>query len=156
MTVDDTVSYTGTDGVEKTVPKKVTFTIPSAMTEEDGVYVTMFVDAMGYAPDAWLEIDYAGAVSDGNAVSYNGTAHIDQFGEYDVEARVSVGTDGKITDVEITGKNFGGTYELINKEKMAAAIAGMKDKYKGLDSKDEAAIYGIDAVSQATYSSNAI
>ena len=156
MTVEEAVSYTGTDGVEKTVPKKVTFTIPAAMTKEDGVYVTMYVDAMGSAPDAWLEIDYAGAVSDGKAVSYKGTAHIDQFGEYDVEARVSVGTDGKITDVEITGKNFGGTWEDMNKNKLEKAVNGMKDKYKGLNSKDESSIYDVDTVSGATYSSNAI
>ena len=47
----------------------------------------------------------------------NGTYHIDQFGEYDIDAEVTV-ADGKITDVKITGGNFGGTYAEVNKGKL--------------------------------------
>lgn len=85
----------------------------------------------------------------------NGTYHIDQFGEYDINAEVTV-ADGKITDVEITGGNFGGTYAEVNKGKLQTAIDGMVEKFLGLSDDDAESIRGLDAVTSATYSSNGI
>lgn len=85
----------------------------------------------------------------------SGTFHIDQFGEYDIDADVTV-TDGKITDITITGANFGGTYAEVNKTKLAAAIEGMAGNFLGLEDTDKDSLKEIDAVSGATYSSNGI
>ena len=85
-----------------------------------------------------------------------GTFHIDQFGEYDINAEVTV-TDGVITAVEITGENFGGTYGDYNQNvKLPEAIAGMEGQFIGLGDTDAEGIQGLDAVSGATYSSNGI
>ena len=85
----------------------------------------------------------------------SGTFHIDQFGEYDIDADVTV-TDGKITDITITGANFGGTYAEVNKTKLASAIEGMAGSFLGLEDTDTDSLKEIDAVSGATYSSNGI
>lgn len=85
----------------------------------------------------------------------NGTYHIDQFGEYDIGADVTV-TDGKITDVEIGGSNFGGTYAEMNKGKLQTAIDGMVEKFFGMADDDAEGIRELDAVTGATYSSNGI
>ena len=85
----------------------------------------------------------------------SGTFHIDQFGEYDIDADVTV-TDGKITDITITGANFGGTYAEVNKTKLASAIEGMAGSFLGLEDTDKDSLKEIDAVSGATYSSNGI
>lgn len=85
----------------------------------------------------------------------SGTFHIDQFGEYDIDVTVTV-TDGTITDIEITGNNFGGTYAEINKTKLASAIEGITGRFLGLADTDADGLKGIDGVSGATYSSNGI
>lgn len=41
------------------VPETISFTIPKDTYSNNGVYLSMYVDAMGYAPDAFLQIDYA-------------------------------------------------------------------------------------------------
>lgn len=43
------------------VPETISFAIPKDAYNTTGVYLSMYVDAMGYAPDAYLQIDYAGA-----------------------------------------------------------------------------------------------
>ena len=85
----------------------------------------------------------------------SGTFHIDQFGEYDIDVTVTV-TDGTVTDIEITGNNFGGTYAEINKTKLASAIEGTAGRFLGLADTDADGLKGIDGVSGATYSSNGI
>lgn len=85
----------------------------------------------------------------------SGTYHIDQFGEYDIDAEVTV-TDGKITDVTITGDNFGGTYAEVNKGKLKTAIDGISGMFSGLADNDAEGIRDLDAVAGATYSSNGI
>ena len=57
----------------------------------------------------------------------SGTFHIDQFGEYDIDADVTV-TDGKITDITITGANFGGTYAEVNKTKLEIGRASCRER----------------------------
>ena len=106
----------------------------------------------------WQPSDINAAAWGRTSDSYtaNGTFHIDQFGEYDINAEVTV-TDGVITAVEITGDNFGGTYGDYNQNvKLPAAIAGMAEKFIGLGDTDREGIQGLDAVSGATYSSNGI
>lgn len=85
----------------------------------------------------------------------NGTFHIDQFGEYDINTAVTV-TDGKISDVDVSGENFGGTYAEVNKGKLATAVEGIMDKFVGLLDTDADGIRNVDVVSGATYSSNGI
>ena len=106
----------------------------------------------------WQPLDINAAAWGRTSDSYtvNGTFHIDQFGEYDINAEVTV-TDGVITAVEITGDNFGGTYGDYNQNvKLPEAIAGMAEKLIGLGDTDRDGIQGLDAVSGATYSSNGI
>lgn len=147
------VTMDGTTKKEKEVPIKISFTIPSLST--DGVYVNMFVEAMNTNPDAFISIDYANAKESGDAsLNYTtektGTAHISQFGEYDVDAKVTL-TDGVISDIDITGRNFGGTYADYNRDnKLKAAIKNMKEKLIGRYYKDDAAINAIDTTSCAT------
>ena len=85
----------------------------------------------------------------------NGSFHIDQFGEYDILAAVTV-DDDRIADVEITGENFGGTYAEVNKKKLSQAAEGITEKLKGLSTSDAGKIMAVDVVSGATRSSNGI
>ncbi len=89
------------------------------------------------------------------AADYTGTAHIDQFGEYDVTAVVSV-ADDVISGVAVEGSNFSGTYAEYNQTKLQTAADGMTSSFVGLSATDAEAIASVDAVSGATYSSNAI
>ena len=97
------------------------------------------------------------APSEASSGSYtaDGTFHMDQFGEYDIRAAVTV-EDGKIEGIDITGENFGGTYAEINRGKLAAAAEGMTENMLGLSDTDAEGIQNVDAVSGATYSSNGI
>lgn len=96
-----------------------------------------------------------GAEAAGGTYTGSGTFHIDQFGEYDIHASVSV-TDGVITGLEITGDNFGGTYAEVNKGKLASAVEGLQSRIIGLGDTDAQGLKGLDGVSGATYSSNGI
>ena len=96
-----------------------------------------------------------GAEAAGGTYTGSGTFHIDQFGEYDINASVSV-TDGVITGLEITGDNFGGTYVEVNKGKLASAVEGLQSRIIGLGDTDAQGLKGLDGVSGATYSSNGI
>ncbi len=153
--VVETTVYTDSSGNTKTVPGKISFVIPDVSL--DGVYLNMYVDAMGYAPDAYLAIDYTGAASPGTSVTYSGTAKVTQFGKYDVNVQVTV-TDGVISGVDIAGDNFGGTYADFNKSKLQMAIDGLKNWWNGKKAGQENAkeLYQVDAVSSATVSSNTI
>ena len=92
---------------------------------------------------------------DNTPVVKTGTAHISQFGEYDVTVNVTV-TDDVITDIEVTGANFAGTYAETNKMMLEKAVNGLKGSYINKSATDVKEITGVDAVSGATYSSNAI
>lgn len=92
-------------------------------------------------------------ISGGN--TKNGTFHIDQFGEYDINTAVTV-YGGKITELTVTGENYGGTYADVNRMKLDSAINGIVDKMIGLDAGDAKSISGVDAVAGATVSSNGI
>lgn len=120
----------------------------------DGVYVNMFVSAMNTAQDAYLAFDYSGC-GESTTNTYTGTAHVDQFGEYDVNVTVTV-TDGVITGITVEGTNFGGTHADYNKSKLQAAIDGLKEAFNGKSADDAEGIDGVEAVTGATYSSNAI
>lgn len=96
-----------------------------------------------------------GAKAAGGTYTGSGTFHIDQFGEYNINASVSV-TDGVITGLEITGDNFGGTYAEVNKGKLASAVEGLQSRIIGLGDTDAQGLKGLDGVSGATYSSNGI
>lgn len=101
------------------------------------------------------EAQAASAETKAGSYTKSGTYHIDQFGEYDISADVNV-TDGKITDVKVSGGNFGGTYAEVNKGKLQTAIDGMAEKFSGLADDDAEGIRDLDAVTGATYSSNGI
>ncbi len=148
-----------------TVPETISFTIPKDTYNESGVYLSMFVDAMGYAPDAYLLIDYAGAKESGDkSLNYTTevfTAEVEQFGNYNVTSQVTV-TDGRITDVVLSGNDFKGTHAQDNKTYLNTAIngsfdeKGMKDRLVGLYMNDAQKLNDLDTVTGATYSSNAI
>ena len=125
----------------------------------------MYVDAMGYAPDAYLQIDYAGAKESGdpslNFTTEISTAEVEQFGNYNVTSQVTV-KDGRITDVALAGNDFKGTHADDNQMYLNKAInglgstKGMKEKLTGLYMNDAQKLNDLDTVSGATYSSNAI
>lgn len=169
-TVDATVEKTQT--VDKAdgsgtheVPETISFSIPQADYNTTGVYISMYVDAMGYAPDAYLQIDYANAKEKGDAsLNYTtevGTAQVDQFGKYTVTSKVTV-TDGRITDVALGGEGFGGAHASDNQMYLSTAIngsldkSGMKNRLIGLYMNDAQKLNDLDTVTGATVSSNAI
>lgn len=147
------------------VPETISFAIPKDAYNTTGVYLSMYVDAMGYAPDAYLQIDYAGAKESGdpslNFTTEVSTAEVEQFGNYNVTSQVTV-KDGRITDVSLAGNDFKGTHADDNQMYLSKAInglgntKGMKDKLTGLYMNDAQKLNDLDTVSGATYSSNAI
>ena len=147
------------------VPETISFAIPKDTFGADGVYLSMYVDAMGYAPDAYLQIDYAGEKESGdpslNFTTEVSTAEVEQFGNYNVTSQVTV-KDGRITDVVLEGNDFKGSHADDNQMYLNKAInglgstKGMKDKLLGLYMNDAQKLNDLDTVSGATYSSNAI
>ena len=147
------------------VPETISFAIPKDAYNTTGVYLSMYVDAMGYAPDAYLQIDYAGAKESGdpslNFTTEVTTAEVEQFGNYNVTSQVTV-KDGRITDVSLAGNDFKGTHADDNQMYLNKAInglgstKGMKEKLTGLYMNDAQKLNDLDTVSGATYSSNAI
>ena len=147
------------------VPETISFAIPKDAYNTTGVYLSMYVDAMGYAPDAYLQIDYAGAKESGdpslNFTTEISTAEVEQFGNYNVTSQVTV-KDGRITDVALAGNDFKGTHADDNQMYLSKAInglgstKGMKEKLTGLYMNDAQKLNDLDTVSGATYSSNAI
>lgn len=147
------------------VPETISFAIPKDTFGAGGVYLSMYVDAMGYAPDAYLQIDYAGAKESGdpslNFTTEISTAEVEQFGNYNVTSQVTV-KDGRITDVALAGNDFKGTHADDNQMYLNKAInglgstKGMKEKLTGLYMNDAQKLNDLDTVSGATYSSNAI
>ncbi|NSK34213.1 NEAT domain-containing protein [Blautia schinkii] len=147
------------------VPETISFAIPKDTFVAGGVYLSMYVDAMGYAPDAYLQIDYAGAKESGdpslNFTTEVSTAEVEQFGNYNVTSQVTV-KDGRITDVSLAGNDFKGTHADDNQMYLNKAInglgstKGMKEKLTGLYMNDAQKLNDLDTVSGATYSSNAI
>lgn len=147
------------------VPETISFAIPKDAFDATGVYLSMYVDAMGYAPDAYLQIDYAGAKESGDAsLNYTtevSTAEVEQFGNYNVASQVTV-TDGRITNVVLEGNDFKGTHADDNEMYLnkaingTSSIKGMKDRLIGLYMNDAQKLNDLDTVTGATYSSNAI
>lgn len=147
------------------VPETISFAIPQGTFDQNGVYLSMYVDAMGYAPDAYLQIDYADAKESGdpslNFTTEVSTAEVEQFGNYNVTSQVTV-TDGRITAVTLDGNDFNGTHADDNQMYLNKAInglgstKGMKDKLVGLYMNDADKLNKLDTVTGATYSSNAI
>ena len=149
----------------RTVPETISFTIPEAAFEQDGVYLNMYVDVMGRDSDAYLQMNYAEAKESGDAsLNYTtevASAVVEQFGNYSVTAQVTV-KDGRISDVDIKGTDFKGSYINENQAYLNRAVngignvKGMKDKLTGLYVNDADKLNDLDTVSGATYSSNAI
>ena len=147
------------------VPETISFTIPKDTYSNNGVYLSMYVDAMGYAPDAFLQIDYAEEKESGdpslNFTTEVSTAEVEQFGNYNVTSQVTV-KDGRITDVALAGNDFKGTHADDNQMYLNKAInglgstKGMKEKLTGLYMNDAQKLNDLDTVTGATYSSNAI
>lgn len=159
ISTQDVYFTNGSEQKAKTVPKEISFKIPDAAKTENGIYMSMFVEAMGYAPDAYLLVDYANAVLSGdtslNYTTEQGVSEVQQFGKYNVGVKVSV-KDGQISDVVIEGSDFKGDSADENQVYFNKAAKGMKEKLVGLYRNDAEKLNGLDAVSGATASSNAI
>ena len=132
---------------------QISFEVPD--NSYDGVYVNLFVPAISLNTNAYLAFDYDNAVDTNTSKFYTGTAHISQFGEYDINATVEV-KDGKIKGITVTGDNFKGTYATINQNILQTAFNGLKDAFTGKDATNAEEVHNIDAVTGATYSSNGI
>ena len=155
-------------GAGKDVPTKISFEIPN--NDWDGVYLNFTVDAMGPGyPDGWLKIDYARAGAPGSAVTYPGSAGVDQFGKYTIHTDVSV-KDGVITNVAVSADNFiSETHRPTNEMKIAQVTEALKSAWNGMEPtqanaeeifykimKPENRDEVIDTVSGATYSAKAV
>lgn len=150
----------------KTVPTRISFPMPEAMQSEleesgnvsGGVYIKMFVEAMNSSPSAYIQLDFAHAKEQGDpTMTYQatGSSKVEQFGTYDVNATVSV-ENGKIANVDVEGSNWLGTHQNTNRGMLAMAAEGMEKNLTGKYDTDAAGIAGVDVVTGATYSSNAI
>ncbi|MGN1319381.1 MAG: FMN-binding protein, partial [Lachnospirales bacterium] len=153
--------YSNGLGSEKFIPEYTTnpegeidsITFEILDTTVDGVYVNMYIGAMQSYQDAYLAFNYVN--SNEETSIYTGTAHVDQFGGYDVNVWVTV-KGGIITDIVVEGDNFNGSYADVNKSKLQKAFEGLKNIIIGKSSTDANGINDIDAVTSATISSNAI
>lgn len=148
-----TSSSTTTDLENNLVyPGKAVIDVPDYfdVTDNNEIYLTGFIDGMSKDTNLKLKLTDKSA-----PVIKKGTAHIAQFGEYDVDVEVTV-ADNVITDVKVTGKNFAGSHAKTNEITLQAAIDGLKGQYVGKSTTDAKEIAGVDVVSGATYSSNAI
>lgn len=131
----------------------ISFNLPD--NSFDGVYMSMYVSAMNATQQAYLALDFANAYVDDGTIKASATSHIEQFGEYDIDVVVTA-KDGKITAIDVTGKNFAGQYADNNKVYLNKAINGLKDAYIGKSISDVKEIEGVDSVSGATYASHGI
>lgn len=148
-----TASSTTTDLENNLVyPGKAVIDVPDYfnLTDNNEIYLTGFIDGMSKDTNLKLKLTEKSANT-----KKTGTAHISQFGEYDVDVEVTVEND-IITDVEVIGKNFAGTHAKQNERTLQDAIDGLKGQYVGKSATDVNEIAGVDVVSGATYSSNAI
>lgn len=159
---NDITSETKDVNVEQTDdagnPTKIKFTIPEACKTSDGVYVNMYIDAMGRSTDAFLKIDYASLKKDTETTdgTKENTIHITQFGGYDIKTTVTY-KEGKITDLQVQGENFEGKYAEDNQNTyLPKAINKIKDQILGLDITDQSSFDKVDTVSGATTSATAI
>ena len=136
-------------------PGKAVVDVPDYfdLTDNNEIYLTGFIDGM--SKDTNLKLKLTAKNEDNTPVVKTGTAHISQFGENDVTVNVNV-TDDVITDIEVTGANFAGTNAETNKMMLEKAVNGLKGSYINKSATDVKEITGVDAVSGATYSSNAI
>lgn len=150
----------------KMVPTRISFPMPEKMQNEleksdgtsGGVFIKMFVEAMKSSPSAYVSLDFANAKEeDDPTLTYQatGSSKVEQFGTYDVNATVSV-DNGKIANVDIEGSKWLGTHQNTNKGMLAMAAEGMKKNLTGKYDTDVDGIAGVDVVTGATYSSNAI
>lgn len=136
---------------------KVRFNIPEAAKTADGVYVSMKIDAMnGNSMDAYLKINYADIGKNSSEGTKENTVSISQFGGYDIKTVVTY-KDNKVTDLEVTGENFAGSFAVPNQRAyLPKAINKIKEQVIGLNIKDQTAFDKIDTVSGATTSATAI
>ncbi|MCD8090273.1 MAG: FMN-binding protein, partial [Clostridiales bacterium] len=120
----------------------------------DGVYVSLYVGVVSMTTNAYLAFDYGSTENSGSgetsAITYTGTATVANFG-YEITVYVTV-EDGIITALTIDGDGGNET----SQAKLEAAAESLSEKLIGLSASDAYAIYSVDGVTSATYSSDAI
>lgn len=139
------------------VPERISFSIPSDTYSANGVFLSVYIDAIQNNVNSFLYIDYSSAkLTTDSSLDYTKTGSAEQthYG-YGVDVSVTV-SDGRISNVDITGRDFTGAYIEENQRRLNMAIEGMKDKFNGIADKDDTAINQLDAVSGATGSSRTI
>ena len=139
------------------VPERISFSIPSDTYSANGVFLSVYIDAIQNNVNSFLYIDYSSAkLTTDSSLDYTKTGSAEQthYG-YGVDVSVTV-SDGRISNVDITGRDFTGAYIEENQRRLNMAIEGMKDKFNGIADKDDTAINQLDAVSGATGSSGTI
>ncbi|MCD8237859.1 MAG: FMN-binding protein, partial [Clostridiales bacterium] len=115
----------------------------------DGVYVSLYVDVVTMTTNAYLAFDY-GSSGETSAKVYTGTATVSNFG-YEITVSVTV-EDGIITALTVDGDGGNET----SQAKLEEAAESLSEKLVGLSASDASAIYSVDGVTSATYSSDAI
>lgn len=157
----DTIDVKILEGSEE-FPTKVSFDIPEGQLDKDGVYISMDIRSdskVMMTQSAYLSIDYSSLKGNDNTSSdetKENTAHISQFGGYDVKTKVTV-SNGKVKDLTVEGSNFEGEYKDQNKNTyLPKAVNKITDQIKGLSTTDQTAFDKIDVVSGATTTAQVI
>lgn len=157
----DTTDVKILEGSEE-FPTKVSFDIPEGQLDKDGVYISMDIRSdskVMMTQSAYLSIDYSSLKGNDNTSSdetKENTAHISQFGGYDVKTKVTV-SNGKVKDLTVEGSNFEGEYKDQNKNTyLPKAVNKITDQIKGLSTTDQTAFDKIDVVSGATTTAQVI
>lgn len=143
-------------------PTKVSFDIPEGQLDKDGVYISIDImngsDKM-MTQSAYLAIDYSSLKGNDDTSSdetKENSAHVDQFGGYDVKTKVTV-SNGKVKDLVVEGSNFKGEYKDQNETTyLPKAVNKITSQVKGLSVTDQTSFDNIDVVSGATTTAQVI
>ena len=157
----DTIDVKILEGSEE-FPTKVSFDIPEGQLDKDGVYISMDImsgSGKMMTQSAYLAIDYSSLKGNDNTSTdetKENSAHISQFGGYDVKTKVTV-SNGKVKDLVVEGSNFEGEYKDQNENTyLKKAVDKITSQVKGLSVTDQTSFDNIDIVSGATTTAQVI
>lgn len=157
----DTIDVKILEGSEE-FPTKVSFDIPEGQLDKDGVYISMDImsgSGKMMTQSAYLAIDYSSLKGNDNTSTdetKENSAHISQFGGYDVKTKVTV-SNGKVKDLVVEGSNFEGEYKDQNENTyLKKAVDKITSQVKGLSVTDQTSFDNIDVVSGATTTAQVI
>jgi hypothetical protein len=152
QTANEVTEGTGNPGVYN--PDDESKTVTVVLSSLDMPNLALYVVPMSSVQTIRLNFDLDSLTSVGSdpePTKLTGKAHVEQFGGYDVDVTVTVGDTGLISELEVVGSNFSGTYADYNKNTVfLPVVQEITQRFIGLSIDDAAAISGVDVVSGAT------